>query len=88
MCRLIVLDALQVADFFARLVQRVSPKSYSQAMAEVTVSQRFFENFSGDQVWRDSVLQEPPWLQAPPTSASEGSAPPGKGLQWRCSSQA
>ncbi|KAK9861812.1 hypothetical protein WJX84_005199 [Apatococcus fuscideae] len=40
----------EVADFFARLVQRVSPKSYSQAMAEVTVSQRFFENFSGDQV--------------------------------------
>ena len=39
-----------VADFFARLVQRTSPKSDAQAAAEVTVTRRFFENFSGDQV--------------------------------------
>lgn len=39
-----------VAEFFAKLIQRVAPKSYPQAMAEVTVTQKFFENFSGDQV--------------------------------------
>ncbi len=41
---------MQVADFFARLVQRVAPKHYAQAMAEVTVTRLFLENFSGDQV--------------------------------------
>ena len=41
---------LQVADFFAQLVKRVSPKSYTQAMAEVTITRRFLENFSGDSV--------------------------------------
>ena len=41
---------LQVADYFARLVQRVAPKHYAQAMAEVTVTRLFLENFSGDQV--------------------------------------
>ncbi|CAM6094240.1 unnamed protein product [Calypogeia fissa] len=40
----------ETADFFAKLIQRVSPKSYSQALGEVTVTQKFFENFSGDQV--------------------------------------
>ncbi|KAL2935069.1 putative aldehyde dehydrogenase [Bienertia sinuspersici] len=40
----------QVSDFFARLIQRVSPKSYQQAMGEVSVTQKFLENFSGDQV--------------------------------------
>ncbi|GBF90904.1 aldehyde dehydrogenase [Raphidocelis subcapitata] len=40
----------EVHDFFTRLVQRTSPKSYAQAAAEVTVTRRFFENFSGDQV--------------------------------------
>jgi 1-pyrroline-5-carboxylate dehydrogenase len=39
-----------VAEFFARLIQRVSPKSEAQARAEVTVTQKFLENFSGDQV--------------------------------------
>jgi len=39
-----------VHDYFTRLVQRTSPKSYAQAAAEVTVTRRFFENFSGDQV--------------------------------------
>ncbi|CAA6666206.1 unnamed protein product [Spirodela intermedia] len=40
----------EVSDFFSRLIQRVSPKSYNQAQAEVYVSQKFLENFSGDQV--------------------------------------
>ncbi|KAJ3695023.1 hypothetical protein LUZ60_000400 [Juncus effusus] len=40
----------EVSDFFAKLIQRVSPKSYNQALAEVQVSQKFLENFSGDQV--------------------------------------
>lgn len=39
-----------VADFFARLIQRVAPKSYAQAMGEVTVTAAFLENFSGDNV--------------------------------------
>lgn len=40
----------QVSDFFTRLIQRVSPKSYQQAYAEVYVTRKFLENFSGDQV--------------------------------------
>lgn len=40
----------EVADFFARLIQRTSPKSYAQALGELVVTRRFFENFSGDQV--------------------------------------
>jgi hypothetical protein len=40
----------QVSDFFVRLIQRVSPKSYQQAFAEVYVTQKFLENFCGDQV--------------------------------------
>ncbi|THU65038.1 hypothetical protein C4D60_Mb01t32920 [Musa balbisiana] len=40
----------QVSEFFARLIQRVSPKSYNQALGEVNVTQKFLENFSGDQV--------------------------------------
>jgi hypothetical protein len=43
--------SLQVLDFFAKLIQRVSPKSYQQALAEVQVSQKFLENFCGDQVF-------------------------------------
>ncbi|GAB4819738.1 hypothetical protein N2152v2_006784 [Parachlorella kessleri] len=39
----------EVLDYFARLVQRVAPKSYAQAAGEVTVTRRFLENFSGDQ---------------------------------------
>lgn len=38
------------ADFFARLIQRVCPKSYDQAQMEVKVTRKFFENFSSDQV--------------------------------------
>ncbi|KAM3307856.1 putative aldehyde dehydrogenase [Capsicum chacoense] len=40
----------EVSDFFAKLIQRVSPKSYQQAYAEVFVTQKFLENFCGDQV--------------------------------------
>jgi 1-pyrroline-5-carboxylate dehydrogenase len=43
--------SIQVSDFFAKLIQRVSPKSYQQALAEVQVSQKFLENFCGDQVF-------------------------------------
>ncbi|KAK6123242.1 hypothetical protein DH2020_043015 [Rehmannia glutinosa] len=39
-----------VSDFFAKLIQRVSPKSYQQALGEVYVTQKFLENFCGDQV--------------------------------------
>ncbi|RLN66858.1 hypothetical protein BBJ28_00007751 [Nothophytophthora sp. Chile5] len=40
----------EVADYFAKLVQRTSPKSYAQARSEVKVTGKFLENFSGDQV--------------------------------------
>ena len=40
----------EVLDFFARLIQRTSPKSYAQARGEVVVTTRFLENFCGDQV--------------------------------------
>lgn len=40
----------QVEDYFTRLVQRVAPKHDAQARAEVVVTRRFLENFSGDQV--------------------------------------
>ncbi|KAL8457933.1 hypothetical protein ACS0TY_035697 [Phlomoides rotata] len=40
----------EVSDFFAKLIQRVSPKSYQQALGEVFVTRKFFENFCGDQV--------------------------------------
>jgi 1-pyrroline-5-carboxylate dehydrogenase len=40
----------EVANYFARLIQRVSPKSYAQAQTEVTVTRKFLENFSSDQV--------------------------------------
>ena len=40
----------EVADFFAKLIQRTSPKSYAQAFGEVSVTTKFLENFGGDQV--------------------------------------
>lgn len=40
----------QVSDFFAKLIQRVAPKSYQQALGEVYVTRKFLENFSSDQV--------------------------------------
>ncbi|XP_060201613.1 delta-1-pyrroline-5-carboxylate dehydrogenase 12A1, mitochondrial-like isoform X1 [Lycium barbarum] len=40
----------EVSDFFAKLIQRMSPKSFQQALGEVSVTQKFLENFRGDQV--------------------------------------
>jgi len=40
----------EVEDFFIRLIQRTSPKSRAQALGEVSITKRFLENFSGDQV--------------------------------------
>ncbi|KAL3819381.1 hypothetical protein ACJIZ3_005286 [Penstemon smallii] len=40
----------EVSRFFAKLIQRVAPKSYQQAFGEVYVTQKFLENFCGDQV--------------------------------------
>ena len=40
----------EVADFFAKLIQRVMPKSWAQCVGEVTVTRVFLENFSGDGV--------------------------------------
>lgn len=39
-----------VADYFARLIQSVMPKSYAQCMGEVVATRQFLKNFSGDQV--------------------------------------
>ena len=52
-----------VLDHFTRLVQRTSPKSYAQAQAEVAVTRRFLENFSGDQVCGGGAPRRTP---APP----------------------
>lgn len=38
----------EILDFFAKSIQRVSPKSYQQAKGEVIVTRRFLENLSGD----------------------------------------
>jgi 1-pyrroline-5-carboxylate dehydrogenase len=40
----------EVADYFAKLIQRVMPKSWAQCMGEVVVTRAFLENFSGDGV--------------------------------------
>ena len=40
----------EVAHHFARCIQRVMPKSYTEAMKEVTVTRDFLYNFSGDGV--------------------------------------
>ena len=39
-----------VLDYFATLIQRVAPKSKVQSIGEVSVTQKFIENFGGDQV--------------------------------------
>lgn len=44
------LNEKETSEFFIRLIQRVAPKSWAQAKGEVAVTQKFFENFSGDQV--------------------------------------
>lgn len=38
----------EVENFLSRLIMRVAPKSYAQAMGEVVVTRRFLENFSGE----------------------------------------
>ena len=45
-----LLDDPKVSDFFAKLIQRVVPKSYAQCMGEIVITKRFLENFSGDNV--------------------------------------
>lgn len=45
-----MLSLPKVSDFFCKLIQRVAPKSYQQAHGEVYVTQKFLENFGGDQV--------------------------------------
>lgn len=45
-----MLSLPEVSDFFTRLIQRVAPKSYQQALGEVYVTRKFLENFCGDQV--------------------------------------
>lgn len=45
-----LLDEPKVSEFFVRLMQRVVPKSYAQCLGELTVTKRFLENFSGDNV--------------------------------------
>ena len=45
-----LLDDPKVTDFFAKLIQRVIPKSHAQCIGEVVVTKKFLENFSGDNV--------------------------------------
>jgi 1-pyrroline-5-carboxylate dehydrogenase len=45
-----MLQQKEVADYFARLIMAVMPKSYPQAMAEVTVTGKFLESFGGNRV--------------------------------------
>jgi 1-pyrroline-5-carboxylate dehydrogenase len=44
------LDTPIIKNYFIELIQRVMPKSYQQAEAEVEVTKKFLYNFSGDQV--------------------------------------
>lgn len=39
-----------VAEHFARMIQRVCPKSFVQCLGEVNIVRTFLQNFSGDQV--------------------------------------
>ena len=40
----------QIESFFTKLIMRVAPKSRAQALGEVQVTRKFFENFGGDNV--------------------------------------
>ena len=40
----------EVEDYFAKLIQRVMPKSWNQCLGEVIVTRIFLENFAGDGV--------------------------------------
>ncbi len=46
----VLLAEQDVADFFAKLIQRVMPKSWNQCATEVTVTRAFLQNFAGDGV--------------------------------------
>ena len=39
----------KISDFFCKLIQRTSPKSYAQAYGEIAITTTFLENFCGDQ---------------------------------------
>eukprot|EP01029_Cantina_marsupialis_P028412 TRINITY_DN776130_c0_g1_i1.p1 TRINITY_DN776130_c0_g1~~TRINITY_DN776130_c0_g1_i1.p1 ORF type:complete len:546 (+),score=183.75 TRINITY_DN776130_c0_g1_i1:23-1639(+) len=45
-----MLEKPEVADFFAKAIMRVMPKSYPQAAGEVKVTKQFLKNFAGDNV--------------------------------------
>jgi len=46
----VALEDPEVANYFARLIQSVMPKSLIQCMGEVTVVKQFLKNFNGDNV--------------------------------------
>ncbi|RZB75607.1 Delta-1-pyrroline-5-carboxylate dehydrogenase 12A1, mitochondrial, partial [Glycine soja] len=50
-----MLSLPKVSDFFTMLIQRVSPKSYQQAFGEVYVTQKFLENFCGEQIYQNKT---------------------------------
>eukprot|EP00742_Colponemidia_sp_Colp-10_P000630 GILJ01000688.1.p1 GENE.GILJ01000688.1~~GILJ01000688.1.p1 ORF type:complete len:547 (-),score=78.12 GILJ01000688.1:117-1757(-) len=62
-----------VLDYFIRLIQRVMPKSYIQARAEVVVTRMFLENFSGDQ---------PRFLARSFTVAGDHTGQASSGYRW------
>jgi hypothetical protein len=82
----------EVLDFYARLIQRVAPKSYAQAMGEVIVTRKFFENFGGDQVsamHNTQPLDHPhtlffPSLSLPPSLPLARPHPPSDTLFAAC----
>lgn len=63
----------QVADHFAKLIQRVAPKSYAQCLGEVTVTRIFLENFCGDQ---------PRWLGRGFTNPGDHVGQQSTGYRW------
>ena len=62
-----------VMDHFARLIQRVAPKSYAQARGEVNVTRIFLENFCGDQ---------PRWLARGFTNPGDHPGQQSTGYRW------
>lgn len=46
----LLLSQEEVFEYFVKAIQRVVPKSYTQAANEVRVTQAFLENFAGDNV--------------------------------------
>lgn len=62
-----------VANHFAKLIQRVVPKSYAQAMGEVKVTRLFLENFCGDQ---------PRWLGRGFTNPGDHVGQQSTGYRW------